>query len=49
MLHEDIHHELVLKEMEIGELQLENKVLELIRGGEPKPTNATCAVTIHCT
>ena len=28
MLHEDIHQELVLKEMEIGELQLENEVLE---------------------
>ena len=28
LLHEDIHQELVLKEMEIGELQLENEVLE---------------------
>ena len=27
LLHEDIHQELVLKEMEIGELQLENNVL----------------------
>ena len=26
LLHEDIHQELVLKEMEIGELQLENEV-----------------------
>ena len=29
MLHEDIHQKLVVKEMEIGELQLENEVLEL--------------------
>ena len=59
LLHEDIHQELVVKEMEIGELQLDNEVLEhnfiklesIQRGGEPKPTctNATCAVTIHCT
>ena len=28
MLHEDIHQELVVKKMEIGELQLENEVLE---------------------
>ena len=28
LLHEDIHQELVVKEMEIGELQLDNEVLE---------------------
>ena len=28
LLHEDIHQKLVLKEMEIGKLQLENEVLE---------------------
>ena len=28
LLLEDIHQELVLKEMEVGELQLENEVLE---------------------
>ena len=55
MLHEDIHQELVLKEIEIGELQLENEVLEHKvskleeENQNLKPTSETCAVTIHCT